>query len=410
MFRGRDAAEAWQGFVAERLPALQALGWRNQIDTAFGPRLVDRVGLCDMRVSDAPQGSAQGSFSLDFGIELDGARHPLLPILMRLRERGGMAAARVIDGEVVTSLEDGRILKLPAERIARLLAVMDDLVEAAARSTGETMVLDGAAAPAVLDLEDLVTTRWQDGAMIIEQVARFRATSDIPQATVPAAFTASLRPYQQLGVNWLQHLRANSLGGLLADDMGLGKTAQTIAHIAIEEDAGRLDRPVLVVVPTSLVPNWTAELNRFAPHLRVAVLHGLARHEKRRDLTGVHVVITTYTVLYARHRGHGRTAVAHGGAGRGPGDQKPRRESNACGLPARNPPSAVSVGDADREQPRRAMVAIRVSDAGPAGIAQKLQPPVPCADREGWRPGAARAVGDTHQAVHPAADEVGGGN
>ena len=50
---------------------------------------------------------------------------------MRLRERGGMAAARVIDGEVVTSLEDGRILKLPAERIARLLAVMDDLIEAA---------------------------------------------------------------------------------------------------------------------------------------------------------------------------------------------------------------------------------------------------------------------------------------
>ena len=129
--------------------------------------------------------AAQGAFSLDFGIELDGARHPLLPILMRLRERGGMAAARVIDGEVVTSLEDGRILKLPAERIARLLAVMDDLVEAAARSTGETMVLDGAAAPAVLDLEDLVTTRWQDGAMIIEQVARFRATSDIPQATCP---------------------------------------------------------------------------------------------------------------------------------------------------------------------------------------------------------------------------------
>jgi superfamily II DNA or RNA helicase len=293
VFRGRDAAEAWQAFVAERLPALQALGWRNQIDTEFGPRLVENVGLCDMRVSDA----AQGAFSLDFGIEIDGARHPLLPILMRLRERGGMSAARVIDGEVVTSLDDGRILKLPAERIARLLAVMDDLVEAAARTSGGTMTLDAAAAPSVLDLEDLVTTRWQDGAMIIEQVARFRAVSDIPDAPVPARFTASLRPYQQHGVNWLQYLRENSLGGLLADDMGLGKTAQTIAHIAIEEDAGRLDRPVLVVVPTSLVPNWTAELARFAPHLRVSVLHGLDRHEKRRDLTGVHVVITTYTVL-----------------------------------------------------------------------------------------------------------------
>ncbi len=79
--------------------------------------------------------------------------------------------------------------------------------------------------------------------------------------------------------------------------MGLGKTAQVIAHIVIEAHAGRLDRPALVVVPTTLVPNWTAELTRFAPHLRVAVLHRLDRHERRRDLIGVHVVITTYTVL-----------------------------------------------------------------------------------------------------------------
>jgi SNF2 family DNA or RNA helicase len=157
--------------------------------------------------------------------------------------------------------------------------------------------MEAAAASSVLDLEDLVTTRWQDGAAIAAHVARFRIGADIPDVPVPARFTASLRPYQQQGVNWLQHLRANDLGGLLADDMGLGKTAQTIAHIVIEEAAGRLDQPVLVVVPTSLVPNWRAELARFAPHLRVAVLHGLDRRERRRDLTGVHVVITTYTVL-----------------------------------------------------------------------------------------------------------------
>jgi superfamily II DNA or RNA helicase len=293
VFRGRDAAEAWQGFIAERLPALQALGWRNQIDTDFGPRLVQNVGLCDLQVADAPQ----GSFSLDFGIEIDGARHPLLPILMRLHERGGLASARVIDGEVVTSLDDGRILKLPAERIARLLAVIEDMIEASSRTSGDTMVLEAGAAHTVLDLEDVLTTRWQDGAVIAARVERFRAIADIPETAVPASFTASLRPYQQQGVNWLQHLRENDLGGLLADDMGLGKTAQTIAHIVIEQDSGRLDRPALVVVPTSLVPNWTAELTRFAPHLRVVVLHGLDRHARRRDLTGVHVVITTYTVL-----------------------------------------------------------------------------------------------------------------
>jgi SNF2 family DNA or RNA helicase len=78
----------------------------------------------------------------------------------------------------------------------------------------------------------------------------------------------------------------------------LGKTAQTIAHIAIERDAGRLDKPVLIVVPTSLVPNWTAELARFAPDLRVVVLHGLGRHALLRDMSAdIQVVITTYTVL-----------------------------------------------------------------------------------------------------------------
>ena len=293
VFRGRDAAEAWEGFIAERLPVLGALGWRHQIDGEFGPRMAASGGVCDMKVAD----TASGGFSLDLGIDIDGTRHPLLPILLRLQERGGMSKARVADGQLITSLDDGRILRLPAERIARLLAVMEDLAETAHRTIGDTLELDTAQASDVLDLEDIIATRWQDGAAAAAHVARFRSAAEIPDVPVPPAFTAALRPYQQHGVNWLQHLRENDLGGLLADDMGLGKTAQTIAHIVIEEAEGRLDRPALVVVPTSLVPNWTAELTRFAPDLRVVVLYGLDRHERRRDLTGVHVVITTYTVL-----------------------------------------------------------------------------------------------------------------
>ncbi len=114
---------------------------------------------------------------------------------------------------------------------------------------------------------------------------------------LPAAFAGTLRPYQLHGVAWLQHLRANEAGGFLADEMGLGKTAQTIAHIVIEEAAGRLDRPVLIVVPTSLIANWRAELRKFAPHLRIATLHGADRHQLRGQLRDTHVVLTTYTVL-----------------------------------------------------------------------------------------------------------------
>jgi superfamily II DNA or RNA helicase len=293
MFRGPDAAVSWQAFASERLPTLQALGWRTDVDKAFGPKTVQSVGTVDMRVTDA----AQGAFSLDFGIEIDGIRHPLLPILMRLHERGGMANARIVDGQVIAGLDDGRILKLPADRIGRMLAVVEDMIEVASRNTGDTMVVDGANAASVLDLEDVLTTRWQDGSAIAAMAARFRAVTELPETPIPVKFAAELRPYQQQGVNWLQHLRANDLGGLLADDMGLGKTAQTIAHICVEEANDRLDLPVLIVVPTSLVPNWQAELRRFAPHLRVAVLHGLDRHERRRELADVQVVITTYTVL-----------------------------------------------------------------------------------------------------------------
>ena len=293
VFRGQEAPENWLAFVSERLPALSGLGWRNQVDEAFGPRIAATDGVCDMRVADA----SGGGFSLDLGIDIDGTRHPLLPILLRLQDRGGMAKARIVGGEVIASLDDGRILKLPAERIARLLAVMEDLAETAHRASDGRLELDAGQAADVLDLEDILATRWQDGASAAAHVARFRSAADIPNVTVPPGFTATLRPYQQHGVNWLQYLRENDLGAMLADDMGLGKTAQTIAHIAIEEAAGRLDRPALVVVPTTLVPNWTAELTRFAPHLRVAVLYGLDRHERRSELTGVHVVITTYTVL-----------------------------------------------------------------------------------------------------------------
>ena len=113
-FRGRDAAEGWQGF-RHRAAAGAARRWAGAAgSTARSVRAwFDRVGACDMLVADAPG----GKFSLDLGIEIDGARHPLLPILMRLRERGGIGAARIVDGELITSLDDGRILKLPAERI-----------------------------------------------------------------------------------------------------------------------------------------------------------------------------------------------------------------------------------------------------------------------------------------------------
>ena len=292
VLRGPDAAEQWHRFLLDRVPALQEQGWTVIVEAGFGPRVAKVVGGFDARVSDAER----GSFSLDLGIEVDGVRVPLLPILVRLLERGP-EAMRTMGDELVTSLEDGRVVRLPAERVRKLLAVVGDLVEAAANRTDSALVLPDGEAAAVLDLEELLTTRWQGGADVAATVERFRDLPDMVDVPIPQGFTATLRPYQQHGLNWLQHLREHGLGGFLADEMGLGKTAQTIAHIAAEYEAGRLDRPVLVVLPTSLVANWQAELARFAPHLTVEVLHGQGREARRAKLDGVSVVITTYAVL-----------------------------------------------------------------------------------------------------------------
>ena len=107
-----------------------------------------------------------------------------------------------------------------------------------------------------------------------------------------------LRPYQLQGVAWLQYLREQHLAGILADDMGLGKTAQVLAHLLIEKHHGRLDRPALVVLPTSLIANWQSEAARHAPSLRVLTLQGAARSRDFARTAQHDVVFTTYPLLW----------------------------------------------------------------------------------------------------------------
>ena len=79
---------------------------------------------------------------------------------------------------------------------------------------------------------------------------------------------AELRSYQQKGFDWLEFLRKNKLGGILADDMGLGKTLQTLT-LLLKEKERKVKQPSLVVMPTSLVYNWLAEARKFTPDLNI---------------------------------------------------------------------------------------------------------------------------------------------
>ncbi len=83
--------------------------------------------------------------------------------------------------------------------------------------------------------------------------------------------------------------------------MGLGKTVQALAHLLLEKESGRADRPSLVVAPTSLMFNWRHEAERFAPGLRVLVLHGPKRKDCFPLIARHDLVLTTYPLL-ARDR------------------------------------------------------------------------------------------------------------
>ncbi len=112
----------------------------------------------------------------------------------------------------------------------------------------------------------------------------------------PKSLQAELRPYQQEGLNWLQFLREYGFGGILADEMGLGKTIQTLAHLLVEKEKKRLTHPVLLIVPTSLVPNWESEMAKFAPSLSFKILQGASRDFEH--LNTFDILITTYPLLY----------------------------------------------------------------------------------------------------------------
>lgn len=291
---------AWLGWTGRLVPALREAGWEIRLDAEFRHHVVEAEGF----FAELDGGEA-GWLDVRLGFELDGERHALAPLLAKLIEsRPELVEPGMLDrlpeaGSLQVQLDDGRRLRLPVERLRPLLRTFLDLFDGAERL--RVSALD---APR---LEALPGVR--SGLALLEQArGRLASLARPPVLAEPEGLGLRLRSYQLEGLAWLQRLRELSLGGILADDMGLGKTAQTLAHLLLEKQAGRLDLPALVVLPTSLVFNWQREAASIAPGLRVLALQGPAR-----DFGAIpdhDVVLTTYPLVWrdadalCRHRFH----------------------------------------------------------------------------------------------------------
>ncbi|WP_177410167.1 DEAD/DEAH box helicase [Pseudomonas sp. LFM046] len=295
--------EQWLHFMRQQLPALREQGWQVDIRPGFQFDLTQVEGWY-AEVDEAP---GREWFDLELGIVVEGRRISLLPVLLRLIQRNPelldpQNLQRRKDDEQLrlqldaTRATDGRPLQvmLPFSRLKPVLATLGHLYH---RDQDPTPALR-LARPDAAHLRQLeaLDLHWQGGDDV-RDLARKLHEGGKATSSPPKGLNAELRHYQLEGLTWLQTLREVGAGGILGDDMGLGKTLQTLAHLLLEKEAGRLDRPALVVMPTSLIPNWLDEAARFAPDLRVLALHGPGRKKAFEQMHGHDLLLTTYALL-----------------------------------------------------------------------------------------------------------------
>ena len=143
--------------------------------------------------------------------------------------------------------------------------------------------------------EELMNDVKDQLALFTKSFAHFES---IQPVNVPSELQASLRDYQKEGLNWLNFLDELGFGGCLADDMGLGKTLQIIAFILLQRTKNQRTTN-LVVVPTSLLFNWQAEVAKFAPTLSILTFYGANRALKKTDFDQYDIILTSYGTLLA---------------------------------------------------------------------------------------------------------------
>ncbi len=305
---GNAPQHAWLQWADSGFEVFKAQGFVVTLDDGLKDWIVHADGL---DVTLQPQGAALPTtslwFDLSLGVEINGQRHNILPLLPSLI---ATAAAGPVNAE--TGQPDlppyvylpqqhpsqSGFIRLPTAALRPWMAVLLELVgDRGYDFSGDVLKLsrlDAMRTTAALG-EGAV---WQGAESLREMVHQLSGRSEMTVVPVPASVQASLRPYQQQGVNWLQFLRRHGLAGILADDMGLGKTLQTLVHIQIEKDAGRLTQPALIIAPVSLMGNWRKEAERFCPQLRTLVLHGKDRHEVASEMGSHDIVIAPYSLLH----------------------------------------------------------------------------------------------------------------
>ncbi len=252
----RDVPQLEAAGVVVRTPA----AWRGNRPPR--PRVTGAVG------AKPPSGLGKDAL-LDFqmAVVLDGEQLTAKEIRDLLAQSDGLALVR------------GRWVEVDHDRLQRMIHRFEQIETSALEhglAFGEAMRLV-AGADVDAGAEDEAEPDWAQvvaGPWLAETLQSLRSPQALAQVDPGAALKGTLRPYQQVGVRWLHLLAKLGLGACLADDMGLGKTIQVLSLLLVlKRQSGAKPAPSLLVAPASLLANWAAEIERFAPELKSLIAH-----------------------------------------------------------------------------------------------------------------------------------------
>ncbi|MBW6511970.1 MAG: DEAD/DEAH box helicase [Desulfuromonadaceae bacterium] len=284
------SALAWRQLIDD-IPVLENEGWKVEIDDSF-QLTFETVSTLQADIDDGDI----GWFEIGLNIEHNGQKFPLLPLLTQWLE------SNATEQSLMYHLGGNNWLEVPASVLEPVVTTLVELFQDPQLNNDGQLKLPRPQAHGLLDLEDMLAVGgqrldWQGGKKLRQLAEKMRNFKGIELLDPPVGLNAELRNYQRQGLSWLQFLREYSFNGILADDMGLGKTIQALAHLQREKEAGRLDRPALIVAPTSVISNWQREAARFTPELKTLALHGLNRNVHFDRLDDYDLIITSYTLL-----------------------------------------------------------------------------------------------------------------
>ncbi|MCW9000030.1 MAG: DEAD/DEAH box helicase, partial [Kangiellaceae bacterium] len=272
---------------------------RWQVEFAHSFRLnQQKVSDWYSRVTQVDKAAVDQSwFELEVGVKVDGEAVNILPFIVEALRNGQLDLSTQSE-TIAIKLDDNRVIGINRSRVQSIVNTLIELSENKPLINQKLTLPESQLVRVnLLEKELQQSAEWMDANKLQEKAKALAQSEGITRVNIPKNVCAELREYQKRGVDWLQFLGRQQIGGILADDMGLGKTLQTLTHIQIEKNSGRMQGPCMVVAPTSLLGNWLAEANKFTPELNLVHWAGTRRQLQGERLRQADIIVTSYGLL-----------------------------------------------------------------------------------------------------------------